>query len=195
MSTAVETPNVTANGSQPESTNTEALMEDVVVGTVDAKDEDGKPYKKPVLFDLKATEAEDFKTKYPTFEAAFQTTTKISKPKNIDGIKEITDNEEEIARLFFNGAKQKVNNGLTRALLEQDEEGNFVYQSYMSGAAEDESGLWNGSVMDLDVIVAAKPKRQSLTDEDKLRKTIAHLPQAAQDSVIAAFRAAKAMGA
>ena len=189
MATATQTPS--QNDQATVSGNTSAVREDVVVGKEQYKDKEGKISSEPVRYSADQVNDAKFKEEHPTFQEAYRVTTSMSKPLNVAGIKEVAgDNEEEAGRLFFNGAQQKVNNRMNKFLLDTDEQGNFIYAAVIQGQAEDKTDTWNGSYVDLDQVVRSESLRKTLTEEEKMIKSLSMLPDAVALVTFNAWRTA-----
>lgn len=96
--------------------------------------------------------------------------------KNDDGsVRDQSDVDSEIVKLFNNGASGKVMNRLRAIATKQDEKGNFTL---------------TGDVVDLTSEITSGSKRVFLTEEQKTWKGLANLPAAVREQVWRAYLSA-----
>ncbi len=185
---ATATLNQTGNVAQP-LTNTERF--DIAYGLKTkadkdgnvVKDEKGNPVKEAVV--IKVSDAEELSEKN-LFEGGTITVScdypsswdglvafRNREWKNEDGtVREQTDVDAEITKLFNNGASSKVMNRLRAIATKQDEKGNFTL---------------TGDLIDLTGEITSGSKRVFLTEEQKTWKNLSNLPSNIRESVWKAY--------
>lgn len=115
-------------------------------------------------------------TDYPaTFDALVELANTPAKDE--DGSpREQKDIQNEIVKLFVNGAKAKVMNRLRALLTKTDENGNLTFKEPADGEA-----------LDLTNEITSGSKRVFLTEEQKMWKGLQFLPQTQKENVWRAY--------
>lgn len=165
---------------------------DIAYGYKLEKDKDGKVTKKPTV--LSQDEADKLE-KDNSFEGSLITVS-VDYPTSLEGLLDLANTptkdddgnprpqkevQNEIVKLFVNGAKSKVMNRLRAQLTKVDENGNLTFNEETDAT---------GGVLDLTSEITSGSKRVFLTEEQKTWKNLSNLDGTTRQTVFNAYLAA-----